>query len=268
MSSEVDQASNIDAVIARAKNRWPKVTGSRENLLRHVEALGTRCGNLELHGDELQLACACLHGDEPALLVLEREYVSRVGASLVRFGTQDDFIAEVTQLLRQRLLLPPEPRLATYAATGPLLTWMRVVSVRLGLSLRRSTPPATAELMAEHLLDVPCVDASEVPRYRQAVDAAVRRAFGELPIRERNLLRLHYLDGLSLDQLGVLNAVHRATVARWLADLRRRVLVEVEKEVSLQLKLSPSEFRSVLGMVRSRLDASFGRLLDATETAT
>src|SRR5205814_5685347 len=92
------------------------------------------CGDLALFGDELHLACACLRGDELGARVFDRDYVGRVAPSLARLNRERDFIDEVSQLLRQRLLLPPEPRLATYAATGPLLAWLRVVAVRMGLS--------------------------------------------------------------------------------------------------------------------------------------
>jgi RNA polymerase sigma-70 factor (ECF subfamily) len=209
-----------------------------------------------------------LHGDPAALEVLDREYVIRVAPSLARFGTHDDFVQETIQLVRQRLLLPPEPRLATYAATGPLLAWLRVVSARTALGLRRGARRPVEELLAEHVFDVPRVEASEVPRYRHALDAAVRRVFNQLQVRERNLLKLHYLDGLSLDRLGRLYDVHRATIARWLAELRHRMLADIERDVSHHLRLSPSECRSVLGMLQSLLDASIESLLGASQATT
>jgi RNA polymerase sigma-70 factor (ECF subfamily) len=266
-STEVERAVLVETAVARARARWGTLRATPDDLVRYVDGLGDRCGDLEQYGDELVLACACLQGDEQALMVLEREYIGRLGSSLVRFGTHDDFVAEVTQLVRERLLVPPEPRLAMYAATGPLLTWMRVVAVRLGLSRKRSVRPGQ-ELLAEHLLDVPSVEASDLPRYRLAFDAAVRRVFGSLSLRERNLLRLHYLDGVSLDQLGRLYDVHRATAARWLADLRRRMLEEIEREVSHRLKLSASEFRSMAAMLMSRLDASLALLLRGPEPSS
>jgi RNA polymerase sigma-70 factor (ECF subfamily) len=42
------------------------------------------------------------------------------------------------------------------------------------------------------------------------------QAFAELTRQERNLLRLHLLEGLTLEQLGGHHRVHRTTVARWL----------------------------------------------------
>ena len=45
-------------------------------------------------------------------------------------------IQDRREQLRYKLLLPPAPRLAQYAATGPLLGWMRVILLRIGLDLR------------------------------------------------------------------------------------------------------------------------------------
>jgi RNA polymerase sigma-70 factor (ECF subfamily) len=268
MSSGVDWNVRVQSAVERALERWPKIGATKQDLLRHIESLGTKCGDLVSFGDELHLACACLRGDRAALMVFEQEYVGRIRPGLSRFAPQNDFADEVMQLVRHRLLLPPEPRLASYAATGPLLTWLRVVSVRTALTLRRSVQRANDELLAEHVLNVPRTDASDLPRYRNALDVTVRKVFGELPLRERNLLRLHYLDGVSLDRLAVLYGVHRATIARWLADVRRRMLADVERDVGCHLKLSPSECRSVIGMLQSLLDASIANLLRIPEMAT
>jgi RNA polymerase sigma-70 factor (ECF subfamily) len=268
VGGDVERAAWVDAAVDRALARWPRIGTSRHELLRHVERLGEKCGDLARFGDELYLACSCLRGDPGALAVFEGEYVSRIAPSLARFRTDQDFVAEVIQLVRHKLLLPPDGRLGLYAATGPLLTWLRVVSVRTALGLRRSARRPEADLRAEHVLEVPRVDASDMPRYRQALDAAVGKVFKELPLRERNLLRLHYLDGVSLDRLARLYDVHRATIARWLADLRRRMLADIEKDVSERLRLSPSECRSVLGMLQSLLDASIASLLRIPETST
>jgi RNA polymerase sigma-70 factor len=268
VGGDVERAAWVDAAVDRALARWPRIGTSKHELLRHVERLGEKCGDLARFGDELYLACSCLRGDPGALAVFEGEYVSRIAPSLARFRTDQDFVAEVIQLVRHKLLLPPDGRLGLYAATGPLLTWLRVVSVRTALGLRRSARRPEADLRAEHVLEVPRVDASDMPRYRQALDAAVGKVFKELPLRERNLLRLHYLDGVSLDRLARLYDVHRATIARWLADLRRRMLADIEKDVSERLRLSPSECRSVLGMLQSLLDASIASLLRIPETST
>jgi RNA polymerase sigma-70 factor (ECF subfamily) len=251
----------VEGALGALRERWPAVRCSLEQLLEHVERAGAQTGDIAQNGAELCLACACARGDTAAIGILEAEYVARLEPSLRRFG-DGDLVDEARQALRQRMLLPPEPRIATYAGTGALLGWLRISALRLALNLRRGAArPANALLVEEIVRELP-VEASDLPRYIAVFSAALERTFAALETRDRNLLRLHHVDGLTLDRLGELYAVHRATVARWLAQARSRIFDEVEAEVRRTLKLSPSEFHSMVGLVRSYLDASLGGLLD------
>jgi RNA polymerase sigma-70 factor, ECF subfamily len=243
--------------------RWPSIRCGRDAFVEHVERVGAQAEDIARHGAELCLACACAQGDASAIRIFESEYVAQLEPTLRRFG-DGSFVDEARQALRQRMLLPPEPRIATYAGTGPLLGWLRISALRLALNLRRSEiRPADALLVEEIVRELP-VEASDLPRYIAVFSMALGRAFAVLETRDRNLLRLHHVDGLTLDRLGELYDVHRATVARWLAQARTRIFEEVEAEVKRELRLSQSEFHSMLGLVRSYLDASLGGLLEPT----
>jgi len=250
----------VNAALASARARWPGIRCEKGELLEHVDRVGTEPGDLALHGAELCLACACAHGDETALRIFEAEYVARVEPILKRLG-DGDFVDDARQLLRKRMLVGPEPRIASYAATGNLLGWLRIAALRIGLNAKRGAfKPSEAVLVEEIVRELP-VEAADLPRYIEIFSAALERAFGALEARDRNLLRLHHVDGLTLDRLGALYQVHRATVARWLAQARTRIFEEVEADVKRTLKLSPSEFQSMLGLVRSYLEASLSGLM-------
>src|SRR5438128_2172894 len=64
---------------------------------------------------------------------------------------------------------------------------------------------------------------------------AVRGGIAALGRRERTLLRQHFIDGVSLDQLAVLHRVHRATIARWIAQARRTLLELIRASLSQRL---------------------------------
>jgi len=51
-------------------------------------------------------------------------------------------------------------------------------------------------------------------------------------VRERTLLRMPLVDRLNIDRLGVIYRVNRATVARWLVAIRRRLFEEVRRELA------------------------------------
>ncbi len=54
--------------------------------------------------------------------------------------------------------------------------------------------------------------------------------------------------------------VHRATVARWLADARESVLREVKRQPQARHGLTDSELESLLRMARSNFDLSVSRV--------
>ena len=75
-------------------------------------------------------------------------------------------------------------------------------------------------------------------------------------MRERNLLRLHYAEGLTAERLGVLHRVHRVTVTRWLSGARQLLLDELRRELAQSLRLNRSEVSSLVRLLGSRLEIS------------
>jgi RNA polymerase sigma-70 factor (ECF subfamily) len=85
---------------------------------------------------------------------------------------------------------------------------------------------------------------------------------GALPERERALLRLHHLHGLTMDRLSTMYGESRSGVARRVAQARERLLKLTRTELASRLNLAGSEVESLLGLVQSRLDFSLHRLMD------
>ena len=88
--------------------------------------------------------------------------------------------------------------------------------------------------------------------FREAFDAAL----AALDVDQRNVLRLHFLDGLSIDQLGRTYGVHRATAARWVVRGRQALLAETRSRLRERWRMSEPELDSVLRQVRSQLDVT------------
>jgi len=268
MTSEMADAcvggmgNTIEVAAHRAKTRWPGIDCTEGDWFAHTRRLNIAEEELERFGDELYLVCACLEGDRFAATVLDRDYVGPTARVLARLGEQD-FVDEASQLLRERILMPPERRLEKYAAKGPLLAWLCRVAGRLGLDLRRRRKPTFDELTPEHLVQEPAEEMRDLPRYRHVVDAAVRRAVEQLAERDRALLRLRYLSGLDIDQLGDLYGVHRATVARWLAHAKGRMRDGIQREASAALGMSHNEFHRMFVQMQDQLELDLGTLFEA-----
>jgi RNA polymerase sigma-70 factor (ECF subfamily) len=97
--------------------------------------------------------------------------------------------------------------------------------------------------------------------YGDAFRAAFRLAAGSLDPRDRNLLRQHFVEGMTIDELGTVYGVHRATTARWIQGAREKLLAATRKEFAHRAQVSPRECESVLRLVQSRFDVTLRRLL-------
>ena len=264
-------SAELEATLAAAfeagRAAWPQVLLAPEELVR---ALAERLDPDEepltalarVRAADLFLTTACARGDARALRLFDEQFLARVPALVRRLDASGALGAEVAQDLRDKLLMPAErgPRIADYSGRGDLLGWLRVVALRTALKLRRSQQrQGVGELSSggAELLDRADPERDYLRlRYRGEYEAAFHQALAALTAPERLLLKLHYADALSLERLAALHKIHRATVARRLADHRRKLLDTTRALLRERLKLTDSEFESVLALVRSQLAIS------------
>jgi RNA polymerase sigma-70 factor (ECF subfamily) len=241
-----------------ARARWPEIRLADDRFLAHLADRLGACELARLALPDLFLACACIEGDRAALAVLEHEVLGQIPRwvrHVAGAATED-----VQQELRQQLLVGPEPRLASYNGSTPLASWLRVIAVRRAIDHRRAKKPEqdSGELEDLWVGPDPELDAIKV-HDALALRNLLHQALQALPPGARNLLRLHYLEGISLERLAIIERVHRATVARRIADARDQVLDSVREGLSRTLRLSPDEGDSLLRFVRSRIELSLRR---------
>ena len=153
------------------------------------------------------------------------------------------------------------PRIAEYAGQGPLQAWVRVAAVRIAMNLLRDRG-RTLLVDDEAFFDVVGDGSAESRlRYSEACSEALREAFGTLSARERNLLRMHHLHGLTVDDLAPTLRVHRATVARWIANARDQLLVQTRAGLQKRLAVGDATVDSILRELAGKIDVSVSRLL-------
>jgi RNA polymerase sigma-70 factor, ECF subfamily len=218
----------------------------------------------ELHGPDLFLACAAGHCDPAAIARFTTAYAGALRQALMRQGHDLEIVAEIEQLLYVRLLVATHgerPRIASYNGRVPLGAWLRVAAIRLGIDLvRRESRHAACELhenMPELAVDL---DPTAGPA-QDATRASFEAAFLSLDRRQKRLLRLHYLDGMGLEQLASRYKVHRATVSRWIVDAREQLLLALRRHLRERLQLADGEVDSLLRVVDSRFELSIERFL-------
>jgi RNA polymerase sigma-70 factor (ECF subfamily) len=230
------------------------------HLLRRLEAVETASAT---SATDLFLAHACANGDPAALRYLEREFLSRLPRALSRLDPSPGFTDEVIQILRLKLLLPGDsgpPRILEYGGRGPLRGWLRVAALRIGLNLRG---PVCREQCLDSAIERDLVEGSGDPEHaliRHQLRAHLKVAFVEalssLSLEERNLLRMHLVEGLSIDRLAVMFQIHRSTAARRVRRLRELLHERMRSLLAEMAGLAHDELDSALRHVRSVLEVS------------
>jgi RNA polymerase sigma-70 factor (ECF subfamily) len=262
----------LRAALATAHSAWPDVRVADGEMLRAVAARlpqGAAPGAAvaAMHISDLYLAYACAQADKRALAAFETHFLSAVASFVAQIDRSESFADDVRQILREKLLVRvagAPPKIAEYTGRGPLGGWLRVAAVRTALNLRRSNKTRgdsddSATEIASPTPD-PEIDYLKT-RSGNALRGALQATLASLPADERNVLRMHYIDGLTIDEIGTAYRVHRSTVARWLASAREKILDETKKALEGELHMARGEVESMIGLVQSQLDVSIYRYL-------
>ncbi len=253
--------------IAACTHTWPDVRVDQAVVaerLGRLDASGLEAPRLA----ELCLVWACLTGDRAAQRIIDRMIRTEAQRVVSELRQPAWLVDEVHQELGQRLLIAGkggEPRLASYAGKAALGRWLGVAAMRTALNLTRRKQPEPALADDE-------VAASLVPpelavvrqRYRAEIEAAIRAAFDALDApRDRNLLRLYYLERVGLEQLGQMFGVHGSTVSRWLAALREAIVEDTRGYLAERLGPAGNfaEIDSLIRAVHGDLDLTLSRIL-------
>ena len=225
-----------------------------------------------LRVEDLVLAKWCATGDARALAAFESVYRGDLQAVVTRFRRLAATDDELHQVLRIKLFVGAAgraPRIADYSGFGFLQNWLRVTALRALVDVARGEK---ARKLEELLADEEWGDISAGPgaeaaaRYTRAeLGRAVKRAFASavagLAPRQRNFLRHAQVDHLTLDQIAALYGVHRATVARTLAEARAQLGVATRAALGAALGMPDDELDSLVHAADSRIDLSLSRVL-------
>lgn len=252
----------LAALLAAARGAWPELAvGDRE----FADYLAARPAADPAHAADLYLACGCARGDPAAIAAFLRELAPHIEAALLGLGADPAQADEVRAQLVAALLVGERPGIAGYGGRGQLRSWVRSIAVRTGmrqLGRARAAAGAGDDRLAA-LVDE--ADDPEIEHLKARYGAAFRAAFAEamagLTARQRNLLRQHYLDELTVDQLGALYRVHRATAARWVAGAREALFDDTRRRMIDALGLAPADYESLVRLLHSQLDLSIQRHL-------
>jgi RNA polymerase sigma-70 factor (ECF subfamily) len=266
---DAEVTAEMRAAADAGRTSWPELAFDDAAFFRHVAALGGDA--LARHGADLYLACACAAGDRRALRYFEDDVLAPAARAVRSIDDGPAFVDEVRQRLRAGLLVGEggaKPKIADYAGRGPLRAWVGVAAVRHGLMIRRGQQRVREVASDDDWTDALSAASTGNPeldllkrQHAAAFGSALRDTVAALEPRLRAVMRMCFVDNLSIDEIGAAYGVHRATAARWIQRARDAMYDGTRSLLAQRLNLSPSELDRITALVQSQLDVSLSTLL-------
>lgn len=218
----------------------------------------------ELVLEDLALVWAVLQGNAGAL--------NRVDALIVglarRAAGNAIEPAELAQRVRTRLLVSEknkEARLSTYDGRGRLKSWLWTATKLELLQATRGMGQAPTEDVDElsHLASAQRSPEAAARSQRDAkiVSRALRDALEVLDAKERTLLRMRFVDGVSTEELGRMFQVHRTTAQRWIEGAQAKIMTAMRARLQEQAKLARADVDSLVGDVAQSISLHLSQVL-------
>jgi RNA polymerase sigma-70 factor (ECF subfamily) len=256
-----------DAAIDEARRVWPQIALDPQVFAAHLQAKrgATPLTTRELRVADLYLACACARRDPVAIALFEAGYFDEIRNVCARFPSLSVSTDDIRQRLREKLFLADPPSVAGYGGQGDLRAWFRaaVLHFVLNITSREARETPTRDCFFEAILDAsPSAEAAFLRRAcRKEFEDAFAQAVTQLPDRERSLLRYTFNDKLTIDEVGAIFQVHRATAARWIQKAQLQLVESTRHALTARLGITPDEADSVVRGAMSSLGTTLFRYL-------
>jgi RNA polymerase sigma-70 factor, ECF subfamily len=263
----------LEALIERclAKYTWPALPV--EQFVERLAELATDIPDVAewlaaLPAEDLFLAWACGLGSPEALATFDRDTLSGARFAVVRTKLSSAIdVDEVLQALRVHLLVSSDgkpARIGSYEGIGSLEKWVQTAAIRLAISHARRLRPVApdAEFLSE--LEIATGDAElDLIRmnFRKEFRAVFPQVLAALEPDDRTLLRLYFLDDVSLEAIGKLYSVHKSSISRRLSRVRGHVLVATRERMQVVLRVDEAQLDSLMRLVEGDLDLSLETFL-------
>jgi len=221
------------------------------------------------HSGDVVLAVACLAKETWAIQLFEDTTIAAAEKAIRKYSTDAAFLEDIMQMLRVQLLVGSEekpPTLSIYNAKGSLGAWVSVCAIRLTLYQLRTSRNRKednyewADVLTEAGTGSPELDAIK-HRFRDSFSAAVKQTCSSLPSRQRAVLRMHFVEDLSVASIATAYAVNRTTVWRWIEQARDELQKGILEHLQASDPLSRGELPEIARMIQSQLDLGLSQLL-------
>ncbi len=252
-------------IAERAREQHVHFTGAVADFAEHLCQLAAQGHDLEeIRGADLYVAWCCAGGCNAALQHFWESAVPTARKAALSVTKREDLAEDVMQEVLQRLIVgsPEKPgTLASYQGRSKLVRWLRSVTVRAAIAASKKSSHNESTESEDQLAELPHLDddpelALLKERSGEMVERALREALRELDSETRLVLQQHLIDGLTIDQLGKVYRIHRATAARRVAKAREALLSATRQKLRQESKRTGSELDSLINFAQSRVKLS------------
>ena len=258
------------AVMTAGALRWKHLALDAHSLSRYLSerSLSRELVTPALAGD-LFLACACLNGIPGALEAFQLTFEPIVSASARRFDKSGALTEELGQLLAELLFVGKDGRAARigdYKGRGPLSGWVRTCAKRAALRLSKVDNPErllTSDALAEEISDT--CDQELVllkSHYGELFRQELVTALSDLEAKDRMLLQLHLVAGLSTTRIAKMYHLNQSSISRQLQRAANAVFALIKQRVHERLGVATAELESMLELARSHIELTLSNMDD------
>lgn len=272
----------------RAKDQYGTFKTTFEQFVGHVLQLCSQRASQEegadlsqvfqsTHLTDIYLAQSMALGDPRAWTCFDDMFQRLLSAASSRLTTLIGATEQARQDLLGDLFLPGRPggpsRILTYNGTASLARWVvMVLRHRIVDLLRRLGPRGEACVSLDEpdetgeVIEVPDTAAGDAVleafeerlldgRKQSMLRDTVPRAFRELTAKDRILLKMRYLDGVSQNAMASTFHVDKSRVSRWLERAYRTVMKSVIEQLTREHGL---DFKDATELVQYAARTEFG----------
>lgn len=263
-------ADALSRVLSAGRTRWPGLKVDSQELSRYLVDRGISVEGLTPSiACDLFLAFACFANVPSAVQLFQTTYDPIIAATARRFDATGGMVDELRQRLAESLFVGAgrrAGRIGEYRGRGPLSAWVRTCAKRAALRLAKINSPEmlmTRDALADEISDVCDQELTLLKdHYGELFRKELVLALSELPAKDRMLLQLHLVAGLSTTRIAKMYHLNQSSISRQLQRAATTTFLLIKQRIHLRLGVATAELESLLDLARSHIELTLSSMDD------
>jgi RNA polymerase sigma-70 factor (ECF subfamily) len=265
----------VTAVLSAGRERWPGVKIDHRELTSYLAERPVSAERLTPGlACDLFLAFACFANVPTAVQLFQTLYDPIVVGVARRFDPSAPFADELRQRLAETLFVRGRGqragRIAEYRGQARLSVWVRTCAKRAALRLAKVNNPEvlmTRDALADEIAEVCDQELTLLKdHYGEIFRAELVLALGELQAKDRMLLQLHLVAGLSTTRIAQMYHLNQSSISRQLQRAASATFSLIKQRIHRRLGVDTAELESLLDLARSHIELTLSSIDQLQDT--